>query len=96
MIKLLLFILLITNTVFSGVADDGMYKGLTKSEKKFVKNIETIQQEHIVSITKQSSSYILIVFPTAKYLLNSSTGFVANMWVLSDDDLTWEEMGPEY
>jgi hypothetical protein len=38
----------------------------------------------------------MVVFPTAKYLLNTATGFVANVWILSDDDLTWEEMGPEY
>jgi hypothetical protein len=96
MIKILLFVLLITNIAFSGVTDDGMYNGLTKSEKKFVKNIEIMQQEHIVSITRQSPSYILVVFPTAKYLLNTATGFVSNVWILSDDDLTWEEMGPEY
>ena len=77
-------------------ADDGMYKGFTKSEKRFIKNVETVQQERITSITRQEDGYIMVVFPTAKYLLNTATGFVSNVWILGDDDITWEEMGPEY
>ena len=96
MIKLLLFVLLITTIAFSGVADDGMFRGFTKSEVKFIKNVEVIQQEKITNISRQGGTHIMVVFPTAKYLLNLSTGFVANVWILSDDDLTWEELGPEY
>lgn len=77
-------------------ADDGMYKGFTKSEKRFIKNVENVQQEYITSITREDPGYVMVVFPTAKYLLNINTGFVANMWILGDDDITWEEMGPEY
>jgi hypothetical protein len=96
MIKNLLFALLITCTTTIALADDGMFRGFTKSEVKFIKNVEVVQQERITSISRQGDTHIMIVFPTAKYLLNLSTGFVANVWILSDDDLTWEEMGPEY
>ncbi len=96
MIKNLLFALLITCTTTIALADDGMFRGFTKSEVKFIKNVEVVQQERITSISRQGDTHIMVVFPTAKYLLNLSTGFVANMWILSDDDLTWEEMGPEY
>jgi hypothetical protein len=96
MIKNLLFALLITCTTTIALADDGMFRGFTKSEVKFIKNVEIVQQERITNISRQGDTHIMIVFPTAKYLLNLSTGFVANVWILSDDDLTWEEMGPEY
>jgi hypothetical protein len=96
MIKNLLFVLLITCTTTIALADDGMFHGFTKSEVKFIKNVEVVQQERITSISRQGDTHIMVVFPTAKYLLNLSTGFVANVWILSDDDLTWEEMGPEY
>ena len=96
MIKNLLFALLITCTTTIALADDGMFRGFTKSEVKFIKNVEVVQQERITSISRQGDTHIMVVFPTAKYLLNLSTGFVANVWILSDDDLTLEEMGPEY
>jgi hypothetical protein len=96
MIKNLLFALLITCTTTIALADDGMFRGFTKSEVKFIKNVEIVQQERITNISRQGDTHIMVVFPTAKYLLNLSTGFVANVWILSDDDLTWEEMGPEY
>ena len=92
--SLLLFLFMSTTTLI--LADDGMYKGFTKSEKRFIKNVETVQQEYITSITRQEDGYVMLVFPTAKYLLNINTGFVANLWILGDDDITWEEMGPEY
>ena len=93
--KILLLLLLIGITKL-GLADDGMYKGFTKSEIKFIKNVELVQQESITSISRQGDNYIMVIFPTAKYLLNTATGFVSNVWILGDDDITWEEMGPEY
>lgn len=96
MIKNLLFALLITCTTTIALANDGMFRGFTKSEIRFIKNIEVVQQENITSISRQGDTYIMVVFPTAKYLLNLSTGFVANVWILGNDDITWEEMGPEY
>jgi hypothetical protein len=96
MIKNLLFALLITCTSTIALANDGMFRGYTKSEIRFIKNVEVVQQENITSISRQGDSYILVVFPTAKYLLNTATGFVSNVWILGDDDITWEEMGPEY
>jgi len=94
MIKIFLIISsLVSFMSFAG--DEDRFKCLTKDERKFVKNVESIQQEHIVSITKTDNNFIMVVFPTAKYLL-SPYGFVANMWILADDDKTWEELGPEF
>jgi len=94
MIKIFLIISsLISFMSFAGVEDK--LKCLTKEERKLVKNVEGIQREHIVSITKTDNSYIMVVLPTAKYLL-SPYGFVANLWILADDDKTWEELGPEF
>jgi hypothetical protein len=45
MIKNLLFALLITCTTTIALADDGMFRGFTKSEVKFIKNVEIVQQE---------------------------------------------------
>lgn len=94
MIKIFLIISsLVSFMSFAG--DEDKFKNLTKDERKFVKNVESIQQEHVISIRKTDNSYIMVEFPTAKYLL-SPYGFVANIWILGDDDKTWEELGPEF
>jgi hypothetical protein len=76
--------------------DDSKYVGLTKEEVKFVKNIERMQEEELSKVYKINSGKVMVEFGTIKYLLNTSTGFVDNVWILGDDEITWEEMGPEY
>ena len=88
-------IILASTLLFSVVTED-KYKGLTKEEKKFVKNIELIELETLQNIYRASDNTIMVEFGSIKYLLNSETGHVDNVWVLGDDDITWEELGPEY
>jgi len=90
---LLLFILPIFLFSFK---DDNKYAGLTKDEVRFVKNIERIETETLSKVYRVSSIEIMVEFGSIKYLLNTRTGFVANVWILGDDDITWEELGPEY
>ena len=54
-----------------------------------------IQNENIISITRNETNTFLVVFPTAKYLMDSK-GYITNVWILGDDDLTWEDMGQEF
>jgi len=75
---------------------DDKYAGLTESEKKFVKNIERNEEEKLSKIFRLEENKLMVEFGSIKYLLNTATGFVENLWILGDDDITWEEMGPEY
>ena len=88
-------IILASTLLFSVITDD-KYEGLTKEEKKFVKNIELIELEVLQKVYRTSENTLMVEFGTIKYLLNSETGHVDNVWVLGDDDITWEELGPEY
>lgn len=76
--------------------DDNKYAGLTKDEVRFVKNIERIEEEMLSKVYRVSSIEIMVEFGSIKYLLNTRSGFVSNVWILGDDDITWEELGPEY
>lgn len=90
-----LIVLLFVPLFLLSFKDDTKYQGLTKSEVRFVKNIERIEEETLSKVYKTIDGNIMVEFGTIKYLLNTSTGFVDNVWVLSDDDITWEELGPE-
>lgn len=95
MIKNLVLLLIVPMFLFS-FKDDTKYVGLTKEEVRFVKNIERIEAEMLSKVYKTDDGKIMLEFGSIKYLLNASTGFVDNVWILSDDDTTWEELGPEY
>lgn len=95
MIQKLIVLLTVPVLLFS-FSDDTKYAGLSKEEVKFVKNIERMEVEQLSKVYKTLDGRVMVEFGTVKYLLNTSTGFVDNMWILSDDDITWEEMGPEY
>jgi len=95
MIKNLVLLLIVPMFLFS-FKDDTKYVGLTKEEVRFVKNIERIEAEILSKVYKTDDGKIMLEFGSIKYLLNASTGFVDNVWILSDDDVTWEELGPEY
>ena len=95
MIKKLIVLLIVPMFLFS-FNKDKKYSGLTKDEIKFVKNVERMETEELVSINKLTKYFILLEFGSIKYLLDTRTGFVDNVWVLGDDDVTWIELGPEY
>ena len=91
-----LIVLLTVPMVLLSFNDDTKYVGLTKDEVRFVKNIERMEAEELSKVYKTLDGKVMVEFGTVKYLLNTSTGFVDNMWILGDDDITWEELGPEY
>ena len=93
--KTLLLTLILFVSVNVIASDDDIYKGLTKQETKYIKHIIIIQNENILSITRNETNTFLVVFPTAKYLMDSK-GYITNVWILGDDDLTWEDMGQEF
>lgn len=95
MIKNLILVLIVPMFLFS-FNDDTKYVGLSKDEVRFVKNIERMEAEELTKVYKTADGKVMVEFGTVKYLLNTSTGFVDNMWILGDDDITWEELGPEY
>ena len=55
-----------------------------------------MEAEELTKVYKTADGKVMVEFGTVKYLLNISTGFVDNMWILGDDDITWEELGSEY
>lgn len=95
MIRNLILLLIVPMFLFS-FKDDTKYAGLTKDEVRFVKNVERMEEEQLSKVTRTIDGNIILEFGSIKYLLNTSTGFVDNVWILGDDDITWEEMGPEY
>ena len=54
-----------------------------------------MQREDALSVVRNENNTLLIIFPTAKYLIDSK-GYVVNVWILSDDDITWEDMGQDF
>lgn len=76
--------------------DDDKYMGLTKSEIKYVKNLERMETEKLQKVYKVDSDRLMVEFGSIKYLINTTSGFAESVWVLSEDDVTWEDLGPEY
>ena len=93
--KTLLLTLILFVSINVNASNDEIYKELTKQEIKYVKSIVSMQREDALSVVRNENNTLLIVFPTAKYLINSK-GYVVNVWILSDDDITWEDMGQDF
>ena len=67
--------------------------GLSKSEKRFVKNVIDIhKKEKVVEITKRLDNHIVIEFTNTMVVLKPD-GFVGEMWILEDGD--WLSLGTE-
>lgn len=90
---LLTLILFVSLNVIA--SNDEIYKELTKQEVKYVKSIVIMQKEDALSVVRNENNTLLIIFPTAKYLIDSK-GYVVNLWILGDDDITWEDMGQDF
>ena len=93
--KTILLTLLLFVSINVNAYNDDIYKELTKQEIKYVKSIVSMQKEDALSIVRNESNTLLITFPTAKYLINSK-GYITNLWILGDDDITWEDMGQDF
>jgi hypothetical protein len=93
--KTILLTLLLFVSISVNASNDDIYKELTKQEIKYVKSIVSMQREDALSVVRNENNTLLIIFPTAKYLIDSK-GYVVNVWILGDDDITWEDMGQDF
>ena len=67
-------------------------KGLTRSERQFVKNVINIHKEDVVEITKRNDNHIVIEFTNTMVVLKPD-GYVGETWILEDGD--WLSLGTE-
>ena len=65
---------------------------LSRSEKKFVKNVISYQKDKLVEVTKRKDNYIVLEFETTMVVLKPD-GFVGEIWILGDGD--WISLGTE-
>jgi hypothetical protein len=68
-------------------------KNLTRSEKKFVKNVIELTNDVLVGVTKRNDGIIVVEFWNTMYTLND-LGYIDQMWILEDED--WIALGREY
>ena len=68
-------------------------KNLTKSEKKFVKNVIELTNDVLVEVVKRNDGIIVVEFYNTMYTLND-LGYIDEMWILEDAD--WVALGREY
>jgi len=68
-------------------------KNLTKSERKFVRNVISLTNDVLVEVTKRNDGIIVVEFYNTMYTLNES-GYIDEMWILEDED--WVSLGREY
>lgn len=64
--------------------------GLSKSERRFVKNVIKVQNEKPVEITKRIDNHIVIEFKSTMVVLKPD-GFIGETWILEDGD--WLSLG---
>lgn len=67
-------------------------KNLTRSEKKFVKNVIELTNDVLVNVTKRNDGVIVIEFYHTMYTLTEN-GYIDEMWILEDED--WLSLGKE-
>lgn len=65
---------------------------LSKTEKKFVRNVINVQGSKPVEITKRKDNHIVLEFKDTMVVLKPD-GFVGEMWILGDGD--WISLGTE-
>jgi hypothetical protein len=68
-------------------------KNLTKSEKRFVKNVIELTNDVLVTVTKRNDNVIVVEFHNTMYTLTEN-GYIDEMWILEDED--WMALGREY
>jgi hypothetical protein len=65
-------------------------KGLSKVERRFVRNVIRVQNEKPVEITKRKDNHIVIEFNSTMVVLKPD-GFIGETWILEDGD--WLSLG---
>lgn len=67
-------------------------KGLTRTERSFVRNVVRIQKERPLDVSKRDDDHIVIEFDSTMVVLKPD-GYVGEMWILSEGD--WISLGTE-
>ena len=65
-------------------------KNLTRSEKKYVKNVIELTNDVLVNVTKRDDGIIVVEFWNTMYTL-TEFGYIDEVWVLEDED--WMALG---
>jgi len=65
-------------------------KNLTRSEKKYVKNVIELTNDVLVDVTKRKDGVIVVEFWNTMYTLTEN-GYIDEVWVLEDED--WMALG---
>jgi len=65
---------------------------LSKTEKKFVKNVINIYGTEPQSIVRDVNKHILVTFKNLKLVLKPN-GYIGEMWIYEDSD--WVSLGTE-
>ena len=68
-------------------------KNLTRSEKKYVKNVIEVTNDVLVNVTKRNDGIIVVEFWNTMYTLTEN-GYIDEMWILEDED--WMALGRKY
>lgn len=84
----LVFIIMVLLSVSSAQSQ----KTYTKNEELFIRAVTGYEKETVICIEKQKDSYILLEFPSTKYLL-SPNGYVDEVWTCEDGN--WLSLGSE-
>ncbi len=85
---------MIVALVFAGTSySQQLPKNLTKSERKFVKNVIELTNDVLVEVVKRNDGIIVVEFYNTMYTLND-LGYIDEMWILDDED--WVALGREY
>jgi hypothetical protein len=66
----------------------------SKFEKRIIRNIMMNHLEPVTRIYKLKTGEIMIEFPSKLFELGTD-GYITNVWILGDDDETWEWLDPE-
>jgi hypothetical protein len=65
-------------------------KNLTRSEKKYVKNVIEVTNDVLVNVTKRNDGIIVVEFWNTMYTL-TEFGYIDEVWILEDED--WMALG---
>jgi hypothetical protein len=87
-----LFIIVALMIAGVGYSQVELPKNLTRSEKRYVKNVIEITNDVLVNITKRTDNVIVLEFYNTMYTLKD--GYIDEMWILEDED--WLSLGREF
>lgn len=67
-------------------------KPLSKEEKRFISNVVRYEKETLEKVEMLANSYIVLFFPSTKYVLNPA-GYVHEVFIKEED--CWVSLGTE-